>query len=85
LYTKWTNNVKSSGAGLNLALMYFTSVDPATGKLVRLQMIPTQTRRFRANLASETDARWLQETLNRTGKTFDSRVELLKDNSLSLQ
>ncbi len=49
----------------DLALMYFADVDPATGKLAAMQMVPTQTRHFRVNLASETDTLWLQTTMSR--------------------
>ncbi len=68
-----------------LALMYFANVDPAKGRLSQLQMVPTVTRRFRVNLATEEDARWLQEKLNKTSKIFGSRVDLLEDNILTLK
>jgi poly-gamma-glutamate capsule biosynthesis protein CapA/YwtB (metallophosphatase superfamily) len=38
----------------DLALMYFVRVDPSTGRLVRLQMTPMQTKHLRANRASST-------------------------------
>ncbi|MGD8883213.1 MAG: CapA family protein [Desulfobacterales bacterium] len=60
----------------DLALMYFATVDPSTGKLVALQMTPTQIRRFRVNRASGTDARWLQNNLNIEGAKFGTRVKL---------
>jgi poly-gamma-glutamate synthesis protein (capsule biosynthesis protein) len=69
----------------DLALMYFVSMDPETGKLVRLQMIPMQIRNFRLNRASEADARWLGAVLNREGRKLGTRVELNEDHSLTLQ
>jgi poly-gamma-glutamate capsule biosynthesis protein CapA/YwtB (metallophosphatase superfamily) len=69
----------------DLALMYFATVDSATGKLVALQMTPTQIRRFKVNRASGTDARWLTDTLNREGTKFGTRVKLDKANRLVLQ
>lgn len=69
----------------DLALMYFASVDPSNGKLIQLQMKPTQIRRFRVNRASRSDARWLRDILNREGKKFGTRVEMNTDNSLTLQ
>lgn len=60
----------------DLALMYFATVDSATGKLVALQMTPTQIRRFRVNRASGADAQWLQNTLNKEGAKFGTRVKL---------
>jgi poly-gamma-glutamate synthesis protein (capsule biosynthesis protein) len=66
----------------DLALMYFATVDSATGKLVALEMTPTQTRRFKVNRASGTDALWLKDTLNREGEKFGTRVKLDKDKRL---
>jgi poly-gamma-glutamate synthesis protein (capsule biosynthesis protein) len=69
----------------DLALMYFATVDPETGKLVSLEMTPTITRRFKVNLATQEDARWLQETLNRENKKFGTSYKLHDDNSLILK
>jgi len=69
----------------DLALMYFVTVEPATGKLVRLQMIPTQIKNFRVNKASRADALWLRELLNREGKKTGIRVELSRDNIFTLR
>ena len=68
----------------DLALMYFVSVDPSTGKLLRMQMTPTQIRNFKVNRASRVDALWLKDTMNREGKKLGTRVELDKDNRLTL-
>jgi poly-gamma-glutamate synthesis protein (capsule biosynthesis protein) len=68
----------------DLALMYFATVDSSTGKLLGLEMTPTQIRRFRVNRASRADARWLRDTLNREGARFGTRVKLLRDNRLTL-
>ena len=69
----------------DLALMYFVSIDPATGKLVSMQMTPLQIKRFRLNRASRADALWLRDTLTREGKRFGTRVELNRDNTLTLR
>ncbi len=69
----------------DLGLMYFVSVDPATGKLVKLEMIPTQIKKFRVNRASRTDALWLRDVLNREGINFGTCVELKEDNTLALK
>lgn len=69
----------------DLTLMYFVGMDPETGRLVRLRMVPMQIRNFRLNRASEADARWLAAVLNREGKRFGTRVELNEDRSLTLQ
>ena len=69
----------------DLGLMYFVSVDPSTGKLVYLRMVPTQIKHFKVNRASREDTLWLRDTLNREGKKFGTSVELNDDNMLTLQ
>jgi poly-gamma-glutamate capsule biosynthesis protein CapA/YwtB (metallophosphatase superfamily) len=68
----------------DLSLMYFVSLDPSTGKLVQLQMTPTQIKHFKVNRASRDDALWLAHTLNREGRKFGVRVKLNEDNTLTL-
>lgn len=69
----------------DLALMYFVSVDPSTGKLVDLQMTPMQIKHFKVNRASRTDAQWLRDVLNREGNGLGTRVEMNADNTLTLR
>lgn len=69
----------------DLALMYFVNVDLSTGHLASLHMSPMQIRRFRLNRASEDDALWLKDILNREGKKFGTQVELEADNTLALR
>jgi poly-gamma-glutamate synthesis protein (capsule biosynthesis protein) len=69
----------------DLRLMYFVTLDPSSGKLVRLAMRPMQMRRFRLNRASAEDTRWLQERLDREGRRFGSRVEAEADGALALR
>ena len=69
----------------DLTLMYFVSIDPSNGKLVRLQMTPMQIKQFKVNRAYMADSLWLRDTLNKEGKEFGTRVELNKDNVLMLQ
>jgi poly-gamma-glutamate synthesis protein (capsule biosynthesis protein) len=66
----------------DLTLMYFVRMAPLTGKLVSLEMVPMQIRRFRLHRASESDTLWLHDTLNRECKKFKNRVELTDDNTL---
>jgi poly-gamma-glutamate synthesis protein (capsule biosynthesis protein) len=68
----------------DLALMYFLRMDPATGKLVRLEMVPQQIRRFRLNRVSDKDASWLRDILDRECRRFGGRIELSSENSLVL-
>jgi poly-gamma-glutamate synthesis protein (capsule biosynthesis protein) len=69
----------------DLALMYFVSLDPLTGRLIDLQMTAMQTRYLKANRASAPDARWLRDTLNREGKRFGTRVEMDRSGTLTLR
>jgi len=68
----------------DLGLMYFATMDPSTGKLVQLQMTPTQIRNFKVNRPSREDALWLANVLGREGKKFGTRVKWDEDNRLTL-
>ncbi len=69
----------------DLSLMYFVTIDPATGKLSELQMIPTQIKRFRVNRASIADTLWLKHLLNREGKRFGIQVNRDQNNVLTMR
>ena len=68
----------------DLVLMFFPSLDPATGRLTALQMTPMQIRRLRLHRTSAEDARWLCDTLNRISASFATRVTLSTDQALTL-
>jgi poly-gamma-glutamate synthesis protein (capsule biosynthesis protein) len=69
----------------DLALMYFGTVDPATGRLVHLHMMPMQVANMRLNRASDSDARWLGDLLTREGERFGTRIDVGAENVLVLQ
>ncbi len=69
----------------DLGLMYFVSLNPPTGELVLLRMVPTQIRRFKVDLASRADALWLSAMLNREGAAFGTHVEVSDDYILTLR
>ena len=69
----------------DLSLMYFPRVDLATGRLLGLSMVPTQTRHFRVNRAPEEGERWLFDTLNREGQALDTQVERGMDHTFRLR
>jgi poly-gamma-glutamate synthesis protein (capsule biosynthesis protein) len=69
----------------DLALLYFASVNPMTGRLSSLRMTPMQLRRFRLCRASPDDARWLADTLDPVNRPFASGVELEAGGRLSLR
>jgi poly-gamma-glutamate synthesis protein (capsule biosynthesis protein) len=68
----------------DLGLMYFVTVEPSSGKLLGLTMVPTQVKRFRINRVSGPDALWLRDILNREGKKFETQVELDEEGALML-
>jgi poly-gamma-glutamate synthesis protein (capsule biosynthesis protein) len=69
----------------NLSLMYFATLDAATGKLLALEMTATQIKRFQIQRASAADTRWIANILNREGKPFGTRVRIQSDLRLGLQ
>lgn len=68
----------------DLGLMYFASLDPATGNLAALPMTPTRMHRLQVQRASRSDAEWLRDRLNREGLAFGTRVTLEEDHTLTL-
>lgn len=68
----------------DLRLMYFVSVEPDTGVLLSLRMVPLQARQFRLHHASSEDATWLQATLTRISNRFRTRIVPTAGGSLEL-
>ena len=68
----------------DLALMYFVTVDPDSGELLRLRMVPMQMRRFRLNRSTPADTAWLRKTLDREARRLGARVELAAGHDLVL-
>ncbi len=60
----------------HLVLAYFVTIDPETGALLRLEMTPFETKRFRLCRAGGEDNEWLRSVLNREGKALGSQVNL---------
>jgi poly-gamma-glutamate capsule biosynthesis protein CapA/YwtB (metallophosphatase superfamily) len=69
----------------DLTLMYFATMDPGTGTLLRFTMTPMQLKRLRAHRAATAEAQWLRDMLNREGGKFGTRVALHEDNTLTLR
>ena len=65
-----------------LALMYFPTLDAASGKLARLSLTPACISRFRMNLAKDEQAAWLAAMLEHEGRRFSTRVERDAENRL---
>ena len=66
-------------------MLYFVRIDQADGRLVELEMVPVQTRKFRLVRASVEDGVWLRRTLDREGRRFGTGVEQKGDGTLALK
>ena len=68
----------------SLGMMILPALEPGTGKLLRLQLVATQIKRFQVVRAPEADARWLCAVLNREGRDLDTSCCLAADNRLDV-
>jgi len=57
-----------------LGLMYFPTLDPASGRLLRLALIPTRIRRMQIQRAQRREVAWQVEVLNREGRSLGTHV-----------
>lgn len=49
-------------------------LDPLSGRLINLEMMPMQIKRLQTVFAGSADIEWLMEVLNREGRRFGTRV-----------
>lgn len=63
----------------DLRLLYLATVDPDSGRLARLTMIPMQSRRMRLQPASAQDVRWLRHTIQDANLTFHTQIDIETD------
>lgn len=68
----------------DLGLMYFPTLDAATGRLLALELVATQIVRFRVQRAVDSDARWLCSMLDREGGRFGTSAELMPGSRIAL-
>jgi poly-gamma-glutamate synthesis protein (capsule biosynthesis protein) len=68
----------------DLGLMYFPTLNLASGRLERLVMTPTHIRQMRIRRAAEEGTRWLADTLSREGEQLGTRVAIKSDGALRL-
>lgn len=57
-----------------LGLMYFPTLDPASGRLLRLLLSPTHIRRMQIQRAQPHEVAWQVEVLNRESRALGTRV-----------
>jgi poly-gamma-glutamate synthesis protein (capsule biosynthesis protein) len=65
--------------------MYFPTLDSDTGRLLRVELIPTQMKRLRVQRASAADSRWLRALIDREGRRFGTSTEAAEDHGLELR
>jgi len=68
----------------DLRLLYLPKLDPATGELAELRMVPLQARQMRLHRMSSNEAKWLRRILDKVSRRFGSRIDLEQDGLLSL-
>lgn len=68
----------------DLPLMFFPSLDEATGRLLAVHVTPMQIRRFRLHRAPPADARWMRDTMDRISAPFGVRASLDPGGRLAL-
>ncbi len=59
----------------DLGLLYLATLDCDSGTLVRLQLVPQRTHRFRLMRPSRVDSRWLSDRLNAESSPFGTRIQ----------
>jgi poly-gamma-glutamate synthesis protein (capsule biosynthesis protein) len=64
--------------------MYLVKVDAQNGRLLEVRLVPMQSRRFRLNRVSKSDAQWLCDLLNDLGSQFATQARLDDDNSIEV-
>ena len=60
----------------DLVLMYFADIDPKTGNLAALEIIPLQIRNFRLDRPSRQDSEWMLQMLQRECLRFGTGIVL---------
>jgi poly-gamma-glutamate synthesis protein (capsule biosynthesis protein) len=68
----------------DISLAYFATVDPFSGMMKKLDLIPFRQRRFRLVRASKRDAERVRDLLRREGRRFNSRFHIAKNGVLSV-
>jgi poly-gamma-glutamate synthesis protein (capsule biosynthesis protein) len=58
----------------DLALMYFADLDPTSGCLHALKLVPLQIKNFRLSIPPWRDIEWIQQILDRECQKFGTRV-----------
>ncbi len=69
----------------DLSLMYILDVDADNGRLLAMELVPMQMRRFRLTRASQSDRQWLMAVLKREGQILGTRLQQTGEGGFWLQ
>jgi poly-gamma-glutamate capsule biosynthesis protein CapA/YwtB (metallophosphatase superfamily) len=59
----------------DLRLLFFASVQPGTGELAALRMVPMQARKMRLHRAGQADSTWLATILDQVSRPRGARID----------
>ena len=68
----------------DLAVMYFADIEPASGDVVAVAIVPLQIRNFRFVHPPSSDIDWTRQTLDRESRQFGTRVTMTSPGRLAL-
>ena len=63
----------------DLSLMYFPSLDPSTGNVVDLTMVPTRIRHLQVQHATAEDISWMYQTMSRECRKLGGAIKRQED------
>jgi len=66
----------------DLALMYFADLDPKSGSLCALSLVPLQIQKLRLTIPSQSDVEWIKQALDRESRPFGTRIMLASEGRL---
>ncbi len=69
----------------DLTLMYFVTLDPNSGELMQLRMVPMQIRKLSLHRPPDADIGWFERTIARTSASFGSSVHRAPGGALLLR
>lgn len=68
----------------DLGLMYLASVEPESGRLVQLELVPTQLRRLQVRRAAKPDAEWMCAVLHRESSGLGVNARIRPDGRIEI-
>ena len=69
----------------DLRVLYFVSLEQATGRVSQVRLVPLQARRMQLRRASAADSEWLRAVLDRVSRPLESRVVEDPEGTLTLR